>query len=192
MALAIAFQWLVIPEETGRLSLTILNHVQFFLLGFLLADIYLVEWRSAPARTGGWDVVSLIGWPCLALTWQTRPGIRIVFPALLLLLYCAAFRGRWSSRVFSNRWVTTIGGMCYTIYLLHYTLISFIGRHTRLLRISDIYAIELLWQFVLITPGVLLGSAIFFVLIERPCMQRDWPQRLAATVRRTLGTATTS
>jgi peptidoglycan/LPS O-acetylase OafA/YrhL len=185
MAGVIAFQWLFIdPAVDSRLSLSILNHLQFFLIGFLLADVFLTEWNSAPRRSGRWDVVSLLGWPAIALAWDAGAWFRLLFPALLFVLYCAAFRGRISSRIFGNVWLTTIGGMCYSIYLLHYQIISFVGRHAQGLRVSDRFELELLWQLALIAPAVLLISAVFFALIEKPCMRRDWPQRLMQRVKR--------
>ena len=187
IGLAIALQWVLIPPDAARIRLTVLNHIQFFLVGFLLADVYLSDWKAAPARSARWDLVTLAGWPTLLLALQSNAGERVVFPLLIFVLYCAAFRGVWSSRLFSNRWITTIGGMCYTIYLLHYPLISFVGRHTADYRITDRFGGELAWQFLLVTPVVLLVCTVFFALIERPCMQRDWPQRLLATGRRVVG-----
>jgi peptidoglycan/LPS O-acetylase OafA/YrhL len=185
IAAIIAFQWVFIgPHETGRLALSIVNQLQFFLIGFLLADLFVTDWAGAPRRIWQWDVVSLFGWPAIALTWQSEALFRTTFPPLVLMLYIAAFRGVWSSRVFSNAWLTTIGGMCYTIYLLHYQIISFVGRHTRALRISDRFEVEFLWQLALVTPPLLIVCGVYFMLIEKPCMRKDWPQRLAAAVRR--------
>lgn len=38
---------------------------------------------------------------------------------MLFVLYVGAFRSTWVSRVLTSPWVTTVGGMCYTMYLLH-------------------------------------------------------------------------
>lgn len=45
------------------------------------------------------------------------------------------------------------------------------------------FAVHLLVQAVILVPIVLLASTVFFVVIERPCMRKDWPSRLAAAVR---------
>ena len=54
--------------HTPRAELTILYHVQFFLAGLLLADLYLARPRE-PARRWGWVVLSLAGWP-LVFSWR--------------------------------------------------------------------------------------------------------------------------
>lgn len=176
-------QTLAGPGAQEWLRLSVLGQLQFFLVGFLLADIYLTEWQSAPRGDGWWDLVSLAGWPLLIVAWEHEALARWVFPPLVLALYAAAFRGRWSRQLFANPWITTIGGMCYTIYLLHYQIISFVGRRTVGIRLTSTFSLELLWQFLLITPVVLAVCATYFALIEKPCMRSDWPRRLVARAR---------
>ena len=178
IATAQVCQAFLIPEAS-RVSLSVLNFMHFFLFGFLLADVYLVDWRSAPAPSHRWDAVSLAGWPLLPLLWTSESISRWVFPPITFILYCAAFRGAWSRKVFSMPLITTIGGMCYTIYLLHYQIISFIGRYTVSRPVSTSFGVELLWQLAILGPVILLVCAIYFVMIEKPCMRPDWPGRLA-------------
>jgi peptidoglycan/LPS O-acetylase OafA/YrhL len=179
----IAFQAVWVSSKTPRIQLSIFGQLQYFLLGFLLADLYVSEWRSKPDRNRVWDIVSLIGWPMLPVLWHYPQVSRWVFPPLALALYCATFRGVWSSRLFSIPWLTTIGGMCYTIYLLHWPIITFVGRQTIDIRMSSSYAGLYITQFLLMTPVVLAVSAVYFAMIEKPCMRPDWPQRLAARLR---------
>jgi peptidoglycan/LPS O-acetylase OafA/YrhL len=35
-----------------------------------------------------------------------------------------------------------------------------------------------LLQFTIIVPLLLLVSTLYFVLVERPCMNKDWPRNL--------------
>jgi peptidoglycan/LPS O-acetylase OafA/YrhL len=182
IVIALAMQAFVMPD-TLRFTRSILNNIQFFLCGFLLAEVYLLEWRSAPGLSPQWDIVSLIGWPSLLLVWEYPHLSRWLFPPMALCLYFAAFRGRWSRAFFANPWIMTIGGMCYTIYLLHYQIISFVGRFSLRFKSSEAFAAELLWQFLLITPVVLAICGVYYALIERPCMRPDWPRRLMNKVR---------
>ncbi len=164
--------------DAPRLSLTLLNFIQFFLLGFLLADLFLTEWRTPTARPWLWDVAGAGGWLALVATWLTVPRPGFLFLALAFIVFAATFRGGWLRRIFRNRWVTTIGGMCYTIYLLHYPFISALGQHTLRAAGSEHYTMTVLEQGLLVLPALLAASVAYFALIERPCMSRDWPQRL--------------
>jgi peptidoglycan/LPS O-acetylase OafA/YrhL len=74
-----------------------------------------------------------------------------------------------------NSVVTTIGGMCYTIYLFHYVLIP------PMLRLTNGFHP---WMQALLYGLVLtLISGVYFAVIERPCMRKDWPQRVWGRLR---------
>ena len=45
-------------HHSPRASLSILAYVQFFLVGFLLADVFLSSWGEAPQRNLGWDLIA--------------------------------------------------------------------------------------------------------------------------------------
>ncbi len=178
---AIIIQHLVIRSD-ARLSLTLANFIQFFLLGFVLADLYLVEWTSPSSHQRAWDLIGALGWPLLLVVWVAIPEPDVIFPLVTLAVFAATFRGHWARRIAANRGLTTIGGMCYSIYLLHYPFISAVGRYTIRASMGQTYSIALAMQCVLLLPLLLLVSVAYFVLIERPCMNKDWPQRLMAAL----------
>jgi peptidoglycan/LPS O-acetylase OafA/YrhL len=95
--------------------------------------------------------------------------------------------------ILRSAWLATIGGMCYTIYLLHYPLISFVGHNTLPLGQGSGPMVHVMAQGLLILPVVLVVSSVYFVLIERPCMDRNWPGKLRGRVvalrRRAVGAA---
>jgi peptidoglycan/LPS O-acetylase OafA/YrhL len=123
-------------------------------------------------------LVALAGWPLLFVILHSPVLARWLFPAEVFLLYFAAFRGRLANRFFSNRWIAAIGGMCYSIYLLHYEVISAVERLTRRLGEAAPYWIYLSVQFVLVGAAIVVMCEVYFVAIEKPCMRRDWPPRL--------------
>jgi peptidoglycan/LPS O-acetylase OafA/YrhL len=165
-------------HHTPRASLSILAYVQFFLVGFLLADVFLTSRDEVPKRSLAWDLVALAGWPLLFVILHSSVLADWLFPVWVFLLYLAAFRGPLANRFFSNRWIVAIGGMCYSIYLLHYEVISAVGRLTRGLGETAPYWIYLSVQLVLVGAAIVVICGAYFVAIEKPCMRRDWPQRL--------------
>jgi peptidoglycan/LPS O-acetylase OafA/YrhL len=161
----------------GRANLSILYYAQFFLMGLLLADIYIVDGdRVRPSLF--LDVAGLGG---LLLTFgiaRTLVNTHIVMPWAMAFLFIAALRGVLLRRFFSNPWIATIGGMCYSIYLMHLQMIAVVFKITRYAIVPGFdflanYAIQLL---VTALP-VLLISLAFYLLIERPCMDPNWPSR---------------
>ena len=49
------------PQNAGAFTLSILNSIQFFLVGLLVADLYVDGWKRIP-QTWRWDVVSIPFW----------------------------------------------------------------------------------------------------------------------------------
>src|SRR5579872_335717 len=170
-------------QHSVRGSLTILAYLQFFLVGFLLADIFVAGWKEAPTTCAGWDAVTLIGWPLMFVVLQSDRLTHWAFPGLIFLLYVAAFRGRWTRELFSNRWITMIGGVCYSMYLIHYEVISAVGRFTRTIGANLPYGRYLSLQAVLIGTPLICVCGAYFAVLERPCMRRNWPQQLWARLR---------
>lgn len=93
------------------------------------------------------------------------------------------------NRFFTKHLICVIGGMCYSIYLLHYALIALVAPLTVALAAKffpftqsidshNAYVVQYWVQASLILPILIAVSAIYFILVERPCMSKDWPQRL--------------
>lgn len=172
--------------------LSIYGHAQHFLIGILLADFYVCgfaidffkqKWVALLA-----PIVFLIMF--LMPRWeQTFPPhdrpfmadllcMGIAFPFLLGLLYYIILRNEIVKKVFSYKFVPIIGGMCYTIYLIHYTTISMLGRFTVKLHFTNWFIPNLLLQFVLLIIPILLISSVFFLYVERPFMSKKLMDKL--------------
>jgi peptidoglycan/LPS O-acetylase OafA/YrhL len=104
----------------------------------------------------------------------------LTLPWLILALYLAVFYGPSSNRAFATVWVASIGGMCYSIYLLHNYAIASLGFLTERVGQTLPFAARFGIQLLLMTPIVLIISIGFYLLIEQPCMRSDWPARLKA------------
>lgn len=163
-------------DAPARAKLTILYAIQFFLTGLLLADIYVADWNERPPIHWRWDLVSLLCWPFIVLAEDLR--VWVCLPFLMLVASIGAFRGVAFSSLFKNPIITTIGGMCYTIYLFHYQLIPAVLRWSKTVQFGDSLDAYFAVQFVLYAIALSLVSCSYFVLVERPCMARDWPRRV--------------
>jgi peptidoglycan/LPS O-acetylase OafA/YrhL len=181
IALLVAMK-LAMPELfRAYLPVTILSFLDFFLAGLLLADVYAGTWRLRPTQCLRWDVLSLLAWSS-AIAVQFHAFAEPFLPLVILVAYIATFRGRVSHGLLSSPWVATIGGMCYTIYLYHFLVISAVGRWTIGLSAGSMYWSNMLLQCILIVPPVLGVSAVLFLLFEKPFMVRDWPARCKAVL----------
>lgn len=172
------------------LHMTVLGQLRYFLLGFLLVDLYLVSWNRQPRLGYLWDLLGLAGWGGLA-TFIYCPNTTLLQSQLyewlvlpcMLLAYIGAFRGQIFSRLFSIRWITTIGGMCYTIYLYHGFCLYLVQDYVRWVYDGSNLWLRFAILMTLHALCVLVSGSILFLLFERPFMDKTWPQRLWKSLR---------
>lgn len=178
VVLIVGAGWASVPLIYTPAQLSLLYYVNFFLAGILLCDLYTTRGTSWHSTNHQWDLVALCGWP---LVWAPLPSVsHVLSPLLIVVLYIAAFRGTVCKRLFANPVLATIGGMCYTIYLYHWLTMSLVARYTQHFHVGGNFIAYFALQSLLILPVILAVSTVFFVLIERPCMDKRWPWKLAA------------
>ena len=173
----------------GILSrIALLDNLEFFLIGWLLAEIHVTRLHERSRNSAYLDVVGLVCLPLLFVALHVHsPSWRVTLPVLGGVAIGAALHGRYFTRVLSMRWIAIIGGMCYSIYLLHYPILV-VG--ARILHSGGVIHGYWLWPLcaVLLLSALVL-SAAFFVAVERPCMDPAWVDRVVAHVRHALSSA---
>ena len=161
-----------------RLQLSLVGHFSCFVAGFLLCDLYVT---GDLQRCPRW-VCNLVTPLCLgALLYLPNFGWLAAIPALTFVLYVAVLRGSFSTAFFRSAVVSTLGGMCYSIYLMQ-RLAMFAAEHLLQHAHADRLGLTHPWlALVLCYPvGIVLSvaiGAVYFRYVERPFMRKDWPQR---------------
>ena len=180
--LSLALLFIFLNHIFDYSAYSIVNYLFYFLAGLIIADIYTSKVLILPKTR--FDVVfATIAFCAIWLhtrldfyvAWQKMIWELIQFSSVFLLLYYVIIHGcfKWLKKT----WVTNIGGMCYSIYLLHYPIISLVGNIIIAKTVfGNVYA-NIILYCVIILLAVLFISIIFYVLIERPCMRKDWYKR---------------
>lgn len=172
--------------------ITLYNFLQFFLVGFLLVDFYLAGFRLNLAKISSLllGLASLLVIIFLDFS-SSNIGIslrepllnRIVFPFVIFLFYFLVLTDNIWKNLFSNKFFTSIGGMCYTIYLWHTIIISAVGNQLIRVRLSENFLFDFSLKLSFLFILVILFSAILFLIIEKPTMDKNWPKKLYYFVR---------
>jgi len=170
----------------GLSKFTLAGDIAYFLAGLMLAELYLTRPNAetlSPLQRLSWDTAALVGWPALFLLPERVAPLWL--PALALLLCLAALRGAITSRVLRTPAVAITGGMCYTIYLWHAPVLTVVDR--LLHRIPGLAAAS--YPELFLIEGAIKMAAVaavclpLFIMIERPCMDPDWPAKLMSHLR---------
>ncbi|WP_316844654.1 acyltransferase [Pedobacter psychrodurus] len=172
------FKWYMPP-----FSLSILGHLHYFLVGFMLADLYTCDWALI-RKSRIYDFVALISLVGLIGLWSWGFEFinRLAVVICLFVFFIAAFKGDLINRLITSRWIMAIGGMCYTIYLIHLPFAEFFIVFSKHLTLTRYYTINLLLQLCLFIPIVLALSAVFFLCFEKPFMDKNWPSTIVRRV----------
>ena len=166
------------PDNAGAFMLSILSAIQFFLVGLLVADLYVDGWARIP-QTWRWDFACIPLW--ILMFWLEPHGFRFLAPIILPIVFVGAFKGSVMPRILRNPAITTVGGMCYSIYLTHRTTVFVL--QAMLVRFHLHFWTWLAVSLVVVAAASIAVGAVYFLLIERPCMDPRWPQKLMAWFR---------
>lgn len=149
----------------------IVRFLPYFLTGLFIADAYVTQWGKAWFEKRSMAALLVVLLPMIVLLrFKFALPDALLFPVVIGLLYYLVLMNPMVKPLFSIPLFTVIGGMCYSIYLWHYTIIAGLGKYTSQLRFTGYYLPNLLFQFVALGGIVLLWATLFFVVVERPFM----------------------
>ena len=165
-------------HEIARVQMSILYYLQYFLAGLLLADVFVLDLEAMPSRWG-WDLAGLAGLAFMYGMGHDVYAAHVLLPFVLAMVCLGAMRGFVLRRFVANPWIAVIGGMCYSIYLMHFAMMAVFFKVTRRAIVPQFdflanYGIQL----VVTGIPILLVSMLYYLLVERPCMDPDWPSKL--------------
>jgi peptidoglycan/LPS O-acetylase OafA/YrhL len=186
LAVFLSLNRLWLPVDAPQ---SILQFGQYFVLGILLCDAWTNSWQGLP-RSVAADVPGLLAWPLFA--WNNLRNTAIVAdllnPWVIGFLFYSALRGRWHGRVLAFGPIPIIGGMCYSMYLLHARVLAAVI-HGILAKLPSLGSFTA--DYCLVLPlaslAVVAVSAVFFVLVEKPCMDPGWPTKALEWLRGSRG-----
>jgi peptidoglycan/LPS O-acetylase OafA/YrhL len=167
--LLVIFGGAAYPFYVSR-DINLLRFIHYFFAGILLADLYVSKaGKTNYSAQGFWaGVIALV----MLLVFPSRyvfSTLLIKQVVLFIVFYQALFNERFK-QLFTVKWMTIIGGMCYSIYLLHFGIIACFG--AIVLKFTNDFSIyQAPIYLLIITALILLLSAAYFYFIEKPFMQ---------------------
>ena len=162
-------QYIVPGLHSTRIEYSLAGHLEFFMAGILLADVYMdppERLRLGPSLADG---CAAIGAALLVYVLHWQPRFAWCEPLLVIVFYYGVFHDGLAGRLFKSPWLTVPGTMCYTIYLYHYFIAeSWIHLTARLFPQTHSLLFDVCVQLLCMMPAVLLVSAVLYLLVERP------------------------
>ncbi|MBN3583023.1 acyltransferase [Algoriphagus aestuarii] len=174
------FKSFVLTNHPYGLGTNILVFLSHFLIGTFFAILFLSRKDWVMKKIILFDLIGLLSF--FGLFWFYKPQANafnnFMFNVSLFWMFISVFKGQAINNIFRTPFLYLIGGMCYTIYLLHLAYFYLFVKVAKSILISENYLVNLLFQFSLASIGLMLISSFFYLVIEKPCMDKDWPKKL--------------
>ena len=160
-------------------SHSIIGQLQFFLAGILLGDIYINQWQDRPASCRAklvWDALGVLAWLSIPFALNLS-GSHAWLAILLFLAFSCVLRGSLLKRALSLPLVTSIGGMCYSVYLFHGAVL-YAGFYNFILPVFSVEKGN--WPFNLIPLTIITvlsvaSCGLAYKWVEKPTM--NWGKK---------------
>ena len=180
-ALSLTFKNLFIQHSLDRLASSVIAYFSNFLVGIVFAWIFLIKKSYFDNKLLLWDLIGMVSIFCQFFFYKPQHDYfnNLLFNLSIFFFMFSAFKGRIFNRIFSKPIIYLIGGMCYSIYLLHFAFFHLLLRYTSKIQLVLGYGYDLLLQILIAIPSILIVAAIFYLLVEKPCMDNKWPYKLA-------------
>ncbi|MGZ8537912.1 MAG: acyltransferase family protein [Flavisolibacter sp.] len=149
----------------------VFTYLHYFFMGILLADLYCSNFVLIKNHSAGFvaGMIALLGFIFLPSV-HYFPGYLIKL-ACMFILFHTVLTNHAIKKIFSINGIVIIGGMCYSIYLLHLAIVSALGQifiRSGIDYANKNYFVPYVLVFAL---AVLIISAVFFILVEKPFMK---------------------
>lgn len=152
----------------------LLHHfICYFLSGMLLADLYCKPVSVFPDSKwlGVAGLLIFAGLPFLVSV--NHPALFLLKNILMITVFYLTLFNSYLKRWFSIRIISVIGGMCYSIYLVHFMVLSGVSKWLSVYTLPPT-ALSFVLYLIIMAVAVLVISAVFYRFIEQPCMRKNW------------------
>ncbi|MDW3208242.1 MAG: acyltransferase [Reichenbachiella sp.] len=168
-----------IPLSLQKYYIT--NYFEFFILGFIFSFFYFTSFfqnillkRSSSLVFVFGIILAYVG-DHYRLSKEGWNSIYDFFRILgIFLIFFGSFSGGLGQKFTEKKWISILGGMCYSIYLIHLFIFQVgVSIMFKYLCFGS-FALNLLTYSIILIPLTFIASAAFFILVEKPCMNPDW------------------
>lgn len=171
--------------------ISLYEYFHYFMLGIVVAYMKVknIRWKSLDAVNSltSQSFTSVVAFLCMLWTDITYMGplhtwFKLILSTLqLLFLFIVFYNLLISSEkkiIITTKWITIIGGMCYSLYLFHNQIIMLFGHLILKGQRMKYFISDYLYVGILLWILIIILGMLFYLLVERPCMDKRWPSQL--------------
>jgi len=146
----------------------------YFFCGMLLADIYLLTKKNFDNSIYTFTGAAFLIISLFIPGYYENVFFSILKIILVFIFFFLIIKNSTLKKWFSYTPVAIIGGMCYSIYLLHIGVLGILRHGFAHIVFSSNAWVNVSIHCVCAIIAIVIVSGIFFLLVEKPTMKRDW------------------
>lgn len=147
-----------------HLNKSLITYGGFFMAGVVLAFFYYDIRNFFKGKSYIFDLLFIIS---IFLTFNFESYWLVIFG--IFGLFISVFKSKLVNKLITLDFFTIIGGMCYTIYLLHFPILVGLAKILKRVLLFSPYLYLIISCII-----VLVLSSILFIWFERPFMKVNW------------------
>ena len=156
---------------------SILDKGCYFFCGIFLADCYILRDKENNGKEIAFIALAVfICW--LFVPAYISPWLCVLKIFMTLLIFYLFITNDILKNILSKQLIAIIGGMCYSIYLIHMGVFGIMRHYFFTIKFFNSTLINLILHYFIGVAVVLIISGIFFLLVEKPTMQRVWYKKI--------------
>ena len=144
------------------LDMSIFNYMHLFIVGIYISYLYCYK-KQYFKKSYFFDVIFIISF--ILIYASKMLNLILLLDIGIFLLFISIFNSKIFNNLFCKNIFVIIGGMCYSIYLLHYALIHLSNIVLKFFQIENYIIVNMLSIII-----VFLFSSVFYLFVERPFM----------------------
>ncbi len=148
-----------------NLDLSIFNYAHLFIVGIYVSYLYCNK-NIFSKKSYYYDLIFIISFVFIYAS--KIFNFIILLDIGIFLLFISIFKSKIFNKLFCKNLFVIIGGMCYSIYLLHYALIHFFNIVLKFFQVEN-YIIVNICSIIF----VMFISSIFYLFVEKPFMSSN-------------------
>lgn len=162
-------------------TVTIFDFAEYFPMGLIIADLYYT--KDFEKILSNNKVIPFFLVSIFFIVYYAKHTIfanygdtlpTMISPFLICFFMYTLMCNKTLGKIFGWKYLATLGGMSYSMYLVHYTIISMLGRFLLKVQITNYYLPNLFFFNIAMYIIVLPFTFVLFYYFEKPFMSRKW------------------
>lgn len=165
-------RYVIAIYDIGHFSNSVLAHMSHFVVGIVLAWMFTSKRSLFSYKSYFFDALFCFALILMFLLYKPQHLMLnlLGFNFAVFVTVYSIFNSKLINWILTRKVIYILGGMCYSIYLIHYAFYHLLVPVFLSIFASQNMSVNLIYLSVTVIPITIIISGLYYVLLERPFM----------------------